>query len=46
MIGDEGDGREIGVKGGWNNEWEGMINEMVKMSFEEMAKSTIRISSH
>ena len=46
MCGDECDGVEKGWKGGWNNEWEGMINEMVKMSFEEMAKRTIRISSH
>ena len=28
MSGDEGDGREIGVKGGWNNVQKGMINEM------------------
>ena len=33
MIGDEGDGREIGVKGGWNNKWEGMINEMSENEF-------------
>ena len=28
MCGDEGDGGEIGWKEGWNNEDEGMINEM------------------
>ena len=33
MIGDEGDGREIGWKGGWNSEWEGMINEMGENEF-------------
>ena len=33
MIGDEGDEREIGVKGGWNNEDEGMLNEMVENEF-------------
>ena len=33
MSGDEGDGVEIGWKGGWNNEQEGMINEMVENEF-------------
>lgn len=33
MIGDEGDGGEIGRKGGWNNEDESMINEMVENEF-------------
>ena len=33
MSGDEGDGGEIGWKGVWNNEWEGMINEMVVNEF-------------
>ena len=33
MIGYEGDGREIGVKGGWNNEQKGMINEMSENEF-------------
>ena len=33
MSGDEGDGVEIGVKGGWNNEYEGMINEMSENEF-------------
>ena len=33
MSGDEGDGREIGVKGGWNNEWESIINEMGENEF-------------
>ena len=28
MSGDEGNGVEIGRKGGWNNEDEGMMNEM------------------
>ena len=41
MSGDEGDGGEIGWKRGWNNEQEGMLNEMGKMSFEEIAKSTM-----
>ena len=33
MSGDEGDGGEIGRKGGWNNEYEGMINEMGENEF-------------
>ena len=33
MSGDEGDGVEIGVKGGWNNEVESMLNEMVENEF-------------
>ena len=33
MSGDEGDGVEIGWKGGWNNEDECMINEMVENEF-------------
>ena len=33
MSGDEGDGVEIGRKGGWNNEDERMINEMVENEF-------------
>ena len=33
MCGDEGDGVEIGRKGGWNNEDEGMMNEMVENEF-------------
>ena len=33
MSGDEGDGGEIGWKGGWNNEDECMINEMVEKRF-------------
>ena len=33
MSGDEGDGGEKGRKGGWNNEQEGMINEMVENEF-------------
>ena len=33
MCGDEGDGVEIGRKGGWNNEWKSMINEMVENEF-------------
>ena len=33
MSGDEGDVVEIKVKGGWNNEQEGMINEMVENEF-------------
>ena len=33
MCGDEGDGGEIGRKGGWNNEDEGMINEMRENEF-------------
>ena len=30
---DEGDGREIERKGGWNNEEEGRINEMSEIDF-------------
>ena len=33
MSGDEGDGDEIKVKGGWNNEQEGMVNEMGENEF-------------
>ena len=33
MSGDEGDGGEIGWKGGWNNEDESMINEMGENEF-------------
>ena len=33
MGGDEGDGVEIGWKEGWNNEQEGMVNEMVENEF-------------
>ena len=33
MSGDEGDGGEIGWKGGWKNEYEGMLNEMVENEF-------------
>ena len=33
MSGDEGDGREIEGKGGWNNEQKGMINEMGENEF-------------
>ena len=33
MSGDKGDGGEIGWKGGWNNEYKGMINEMVENEF-------------
>ena len=33
MSGDEGDGGEIGRKGGGNNEEDGMINEMVENEF-------------
>ena len=33
MSDDEGDGDEIGRKGGWNNEDEGMINEMSENEF-------------
>ena len=33
MSGDEGDGVEIGVKGGWINEQEGMLKEMVENEF-------------
>ena len=33
MSGDEGDGGEIGRKGVWNNEQEGMLNEMVENEF-------------
>ena len=33
MSGDEGDGGEIGVKGGWNNEQKGMINDMGENEF-------------
>ena len=33
MSGDEGDGREIGVKGGCNNAKESMINEMGENEF-------------
>ena len=33
MSGDEGDGGEIGRKGVWNNEEEGMINEMGENEF-------------
>ena len=33
MIGDEGDGGEIGWKGVWNNEQEGMINEIRENEF-------------
>ena len=33
MSGDEGDGDTKGVKGGWNNEQEGMINEMRENEF-------------
>ena len=33
MCGDEGDGVEIGRKGGWNNEDEGMMNEMGENEF-------------
>ena len=33
MSGDEGDGVEIGWKGGWNNEWENMICEMGENEF-------------
>ena len=30
---DEGDGSEIGVNGGWNNEQQGMMNEMGENEF-------------
>ena len=33
MSGDEGDGVEIGWKGGWNNEQKAMINEMSENEF-------------
>ena len=33
MSGDEGDGSEIGCKGGWNNEQECMINLMSENEF-------------
>ena len=33
MSGDEGDGVEIGRKGVWNNEYEGMINEIAENEF-------------
>ena len=33
MCGDEGDGVEIGRKGEWNNEDEGMMNEMGENEF-------------
>ena len=33
MSGDEGDGGEIGWKEGWNNEYEGMLNEMRENEF-------------
>ena len=33
MSGDEGDGDKIGRKGGWNNEDEGMMNEMSENEF-------------
>ena len=33
MIGDEGDGREIGWKGGWNNKQESMMNEIGENEF-------------
>ena len=33
MRGDEGDGVEIGVKGEWNNEYKGMLNEMSENEF-------------
>ena len=33
MSGDEGDGVEIGVKGGWNDEQQDMINEMRENEF-------------
>ena len=33
MSGDEGDGREIGVKGGWNNEQKVMLNVMGENEF-------------
>ena len=33
MSGDEGDGVEMGWKGGWNNEVESMLNEMVENEF-------------
>ena len=33
MSGDEGDGVEIERKGGWNNEDEGMINEIRENEF-------------
>ena len=33
MSGDEGDGGEIGRKGVWNYEYEGIINEMVENEF-------------
>ena len=33
MSGDDGDGGEIGMKGGWNNEQECMINEMSENEF-------------
>ena len=33
MCGDEGDGVEIGWKGVWNNEQEGMLNKMVENEF-------------
>ena len=33
MCGDEGDGGEIGRKGGWNNEVESMINEISENEF-------------
>ena len=33
MSGDEGDGGEIGRKGGGNNEEDGMINEMSENEF-------------
>ena len=33
MSGDEGDGGEKGVKGGWNNKSESMMNEMSENEF-------------
>ena len=33
MSGDEGDGGEIERKGGWNNEQDRMLNEMVENEF-------------
>ena len=33
MIGDEDDGVEIGWKGEWNNEDEGIVNEMSENEF-------------
>ena len=33
MCDDEGDGGEIGWKGGWNNEYKSMLNEIGENEF-------------